>query len=84
MTKDLIQIKTGKTAVRIVLLVLLLLAFVWSFFVIRWYLGNTLAEYFNPAENSIDVSFSERYGAHQDFCLSGRVGCSSIGNTVRC
>jgi len=56
MTQELIQINTRKTAVRIVLLVLLLLAFVWSFFVIRWYLGNTLAEYFNPAENSIDVA----------------------------
>ena len=56
MPQELIQINSRKTIVRVVMLVLLLLALVWSFFVIRWYLGNTLAEYFNPTENSIDVA----------------------------
>lgn len=37
------------------MILLLLLAGVWSYFGIRWYLGNTLAEYSNPADNSLNV-----------------------------
>ena len=56
MPQELIQVNTQKTATRVVLLVLLLIALLWSFFAIRWYLGNTLAEYFNVSENSIDLA----------------------------
>jgi len=56
MPKELLQINTQKIVTKVLLVVLLLLAALWSFFVIRWYLGNTLAEYFNPAENNIDLA----------------------------
>jgi tetratricopeptide (TPR) repeat protein len=35
---------------------LLLAAGVWSYFVVRWYIGNTLAEYFDPAEGTTNVA----------------------------
>src|SRR4029079_2260680 len=41
---------------RVVMWLLLWCDLAWSFFVIRWYLGNTLAEYFNTTENSIDLA----------------------------
>ena len=28
----------------------------WSYYVVRWYLGNTLAEYFGPTESTIDAA----------------------------
>ena len=37
-------------------MLLLLLAAVWSYFVVRWYIGNTLAEYFNPNESNLQVA----------------------------
>jgi tetratricopeptide (TPR) repeat protein len=42
--------------VRIVLILLLLAAGVWSYFAVRWYIGNTLAEYFNPAPTDFKVA----------------------------
>jgi len=42
--------------VRIVLILLLLAAGVWSYFAIRWFIGNTLAEYFNPAPTDFKVA----------------------------
>lgn len=42
--------------VKLLLVILLLAACVWSYFVVRWYIGNTLAEYFNPAENNLQVA----------------------------
>ncbi|HET6861611.1 MAG TPA: hypothetical protein VFH91_01145 [Pyrinomonadaceae bacterium] len=56
MPQELFQINSQKTLIRVLMLVLLLVALFWSLFAIRWYLGNTLAEYFNPSENSIDVA----------------------------
>src|SRR5215510_13796029 len=56
MPQELIQISTRKPIVKLVLLLFLLAASVWSFFVVRWYLGNTLAEYFNTSDNNIDLA----------------------------
>ena len=56
MPQELIQINTRKPIVKLVLLLFLLAASVWSFFVVRWYLGNTLAEYFNTSDNNIDLA----------------------------
>ena len=38
------------------LILLLIVACAWSYFVVRWYIGNTLAEYFNSAENNLEVA----------------------------
>jgi len=56
MPQELIQINTRRPIVRIVLLLLLIVAAIWSYYVIRWYTGNTLAEYFNPAQNNLQVA----------------------------
>jgi tetratricopeptide (TPR) repeat protein len=45
---DLIQVDARRTPTRVLMILLLLVAAVWSFFVVRWYIGNTLAEYVNP------------------------------------
>ena len=42
--------------VRIVLIVLLLGAAVCSYFAVRWYIGNTLAEHFNPDQNNMRIA----------------------------
>lgn len=56
MAKEIIQISVRMLPVRLVLLILLLVAAVWSYFAVRWYIGNTLAEYFNPNENNIQIA----------------------------
>jgi tetratricopeptide (TPR) repeat protein len=56
MPQDLIQINIRKLPVRILLVLLLFVAGAWSYFVVRWYLGNTLAEYFNAAGNNLNVA----------------------------
>lgn len=56
MPQELVQFNVRKPAVRIVLILLLLAAAVWSYFAVRWYIGNTLAEYFNPAQNNLQIA----------------------------
>ena len=56
MAQELIQINVRKPLVRIVLILLLIVAAVWSYYVVRWYLGNTLAEYFNTETNSLEAA----------------------------
>lgn len=56
MAQEVIHISVRKMPVRILLLLLLLVAVAWSYFVLRWYIGNTLAEYFNPNENNIQIA----------------------------
>jgi hypothetical protein len=56
MTSDLIQINVRNPLVRVVLILLLIVGAVWSYFVVRWYLGNTFAEYFNTETNSVEAA----------------------------
>lgn len=56
MAAEIIHIGARNPVVRILLVLLLLAAGVWSYFAVRWYLGNTLAEYFNPAESNLNVA----------------------------
>ena len=56
MPGELVQVDVRKPIVRVVLIVLLLAAAVWSYFAVRWYIGNTLAEYFNPAPTDFKVA----------------------------
>ena len=56
MAQELIQINVRNLLVRVLLILLLLVAAVWSYFVVRWYLGNTFAEYFNTETNSLEVA----------------------------
>lgn len=54
MPQEVAHISVRKLPVKIVLILLLLAAGVWSYYVVRWYLGNTLAEYFDPNAGTID------------------------------
>lgn len=54
MPKELIEISVRQPVIMLLLILLLLVAGGWSYFVVRWYLGNTLAEYFNPVEGNVD------------------------------
>jgi len=56
MAHELVQINVRNPLLKVVLILLLVVAGVWSYFVVRWYLGNTLAEYFNPAESNFDAA----------------------------
>lgn len=56
MPQEVAHISVRKLPVRILLILLLLAAGVWSYYVIRWYLGNTLAEYFDPNAGNIDAA----------------------------
>jgi hypothetical protein len=56
MPQELIQLDTRRIFIRLLLLVLLIAAAVWSYFVVRWYAGNTMAEYFDPSENNLRVA----------------------------
>jgi tetratricopeptide (TPR) repeat protein len=56
MPQEVIQISVRRLPVRILLLLLLIVAATWSYFAVRWYLGNTLAEYFNTAQNDMEVA----------------------------
>lgn len=60
--------------VRIVLILLLLVAGVWSYYVVRWYLGNTLAEYFNTETNSIEAAQRAASMAPDDPLTHWRMG----------
>jgi len=56
MPQELFQISSQHRLSRICLIIVLVAAVFCCSFVVRWYLGNTLAEYFNTAENSIDMA----------------------------
>ena len=56
MSQELINVNVRKAPVRILLIALLILGAIWSYFVVRWYLGNTLAEYFTRSESGVDAA----------------------------
>src|SRR5688572_9584162 len=56
MPQELVHVNVRNPVVRIVLIVLLLGAAVCSYFAVRWYVGNTLAEHFNPDQNNMRIA----------------------------
>ena len=74
MAQELIQVNVRNPVVRIVLILLLLVAGVWSYYVVRWYLGNTLAEYFNTETNSIEAAQRAASMAPDDPLTHWRMG----------
>jgi tetratricopeptide (TPR) repeat protein len=56
MPKELIELDARRPTIRIAALLALIGVAVWSTFVMRWYVGNTIAEYFVMDENSIEVA----------------------------
>jgi hypothetical protein len=56
MAQEVVNISVRKVPVRILLILLLVGAGFWSYYVVRWYIGNTLAEYFSPTDSTIQVA----------------------------
>jgi hypothetical protein len=56
MPQELVQVNVKNPLIRIVLILFLLVAGIWSYFAVRWYIGNTLAENFNPQGNNLEVA----------------------------
>ena len=56
MANELIQVNVRNPLIRVLLILLLLAAAVWSYFVVRWYLGNTFAEYFNTEAPTLEAA----------------------------
>lgn len=56
MPQELVQISMRRLPVRLLMLVLLLVAGVGSYFAVRWYIGNTMAEYFNTTQNDLNTA----------------------------
>ena len=56
MAQQIIHLDSNKLIVRIISILLLLLAAFWAFFVVKWYIGNTLAEYLDPDSSGPDIA----------------------------
>ena len=74
MPQEVAHISVRKIPVRIILILLLLAAGVWSYYVVRWYLGNTLAEYFDPNEGTVDAAQLSARLAPDDPLAHWRIG----------
>ena len=74
MPHELIELNVRRPVIRILLILLLMIAGAWSYFAVRWYLGNTLAEYFNPAENNLNIAHMAASLAPDDPLTHWRVG----------
>lgn len=55
MPDQLMQVK-ARAPYKIIMLLTVLLALLASWFVVRWYLGNTIAEYFSPETRRLEVA----------------------------
>src|ERR1044072_2919619 len=56
MPQDVIQLNTRNLFIKLLLIALLIAAAVWSYYVLRWYAGNTMADYFDPSANNLRVA----------------------------
>lgn len=56
MPQELIELNARKPAIKVIAILAVIAVAVWSSFVLRWYMGNTMAEYFVMDENSIEVA----------------------------
>src|SRR6185503_7029000 len=56
MSQELIQVRVRNPLIKILLLLLLILAGVWSYFAVSWYIGNTFAEYSDPSSTTVDIA----------------------------
>jgi hypothetical protein len=54
--QPIIKMDVRRVGVRIFMVLTVLLVLVWSWFLVRWYIGNTFAEYLNPDENTLDTA----------------------------
>jgi tetratricopeptide (TPR) repeat protein len=74
MPQEIIHISVRRLPVKILLMLLLLAAGVGSYFFVRWYLGNTLAEYFDPNEGTVNAAALSARLAPDDPLAHWRIG----------
>ena len=73
MPDQLVHFKTSPLA-RIILLLTVVLSLTASWFVMRWYFGNTLAEYFNPEDARLQTALTAVSLAPSDPLTHWRLG----------
>ncbi len=56
MPHELIQVRVRNPLIKLLLLLLLIFAGVWSYFAVSWYIGNTFAEYSDPSVTTVDIA----------------------------
>lgn len=56
MPSELFQLDVRRRPTKIVIILTLILATGWAYFALRWYLGNTLAEYFHADLDDVDMA----------------------------
>jgi tetratricopeptide (TPR) repeat protein len=56
MPQELIHLTSRKSAVRILMILFLIVAAIWSYFVVSWYLGNAFAESVVPGDHDLDIA----------------------------
>ncbi|HSB26602.1 MAG TPA: tetratricopeptide repeat protein, partial [Pyrinomonadaceae bacterium] len=74
MPHDLIQLDARKKIARIGFILVIALAAVWSYYAFRWFLGNTMAEYFNTGESNLELAKIARTLSPNDPLTNWRVG----------
>jgi tetratricopeptide (TPR) repeat protein len=56
MPQELIELNARKPTIKAIAILALIAVVVWSSYVFRWYMGNTIAEFFVMDENSLQVA----------------------------
>jgi Carbohydrate binding domain/Tetratricopeptide repeat len=74
MPYDLIQINTRKRPTRIAFVLAIAVASAWSVYAFRWYIGNTMAEYFNTSQNDLELAQVARTLSPKDPLTHWRLG----------
>jgi tetratricopeptide (TPR) repeat protein len=77
MSIEIIQVNSRRPLVKAVLILGLILALIGSYSVIRWYIGNTLAEYFNVSDNNLNLAQVATSLAPKDPLTHWRLGLVS-------
>jgi len=74
MPQEVVHISVRKIPLKLLLILLVFGAGVWSYYVVRWYIGNTLAEYFSPTESNLHVAQMAESLAPSDPLTHWRIG----------
>ena len=74
MPQEVTHFSLRSVPLRILLILILVAAGVWSYFAVRWYIGNTLAEYFSPTESNLRTAEMAESMAPDDPLTHWRIG----------
>ncbi|HSE33566.1 MAG TPA: tetratricopeptide repeat protein [Pyrinomonadaceae bacterium] len=77
MPQELIHLTTRKSTIRILMVLFLTMAAIWSYFVVSWYLANTFAENLPPSERDLDIARMAVSMAPDDPLVHWRLGTVS-------